>query len=166
MAFPSFQISKFSGGACPQTPLESRGWRNLDSNSRLLQNILKPLRTVPSCNRCPRLGPLVVPKTCALSLRQRCCSHILSSRTSKVPCLMRLLCSLLLAAARYSFTFSAQHVPGVTNQVADAVSSFSWQEFRQLVPHAQPLPTPNPPSLLADLTAPLQNGNIYIFSEY
>ena len=70
---------------------------------------------------------------------------------------MRLLCSLLLAAARYSFTFFAQHVPGVTNQlqVADALSRFCWQEFRQLVPHAQPHPTLIPPDLLADLTAPL-----------
>ena len=68
---------------------------------------------------------------------------------------MRLLRSLLLAAARYSFTFSAQHVPGVTNQVADALFRFRWQEFRQFVPHAQPLPTPIPPDLLTDLTAPL-----------
>ena len=81
--------------------------------------------------------------------------HIMNSRTSKVPCLMRLLHSLLLAAARYSFTFSAQHVLGVTIQVADALSRFRWQEFSQLVPHAQPLPTPIPPDLLTDLTAPL-----------
>ena len=66
---------------------------------------------------------------------------------------MRLLHSLLLAAAR--FTFSAHHVPSVTNQVADALYRFRWQEFRQLVPHAQPLPTPIPPDLLTDLTAPL-----------
>ena len=66
---------------------------------------------------------------------------------------MRLLRSLLLAAARYSFTFFAQRVPGVTNQlqVADALSRFCWQ----LVPHAQPHPTLIPPDLLADLTAPL-----------
>ena len=68
---------------------------------------------------------------------------------------MRLLCSLLLAAARYSFTFSAQHVPGVTNQVADALSHFRWQEIRQLVPHAQPHPTLITPDPLTDLTAPL-----------
>ena len=61
---------------------------------------------------------------------------------------MRLFRSLLLAAARYSFAFSAQHVPGVTNQVADGLSRFRWQEFRQLVPHAQPLPTLIPPDLL------------------
>ena len=72
---------------------------------------------------------------------------------------MRLLRSLLLAEARYSFTFSAQHVPGVTNQVADALFRFRWQEFRQLVPHAQPLSTSIPPDLLTDLTAPLYNSN-------
>ena len=81
--------------------------------------------------------------------------YIVNSRTSKVPCLMRLLCSLLLTAVRHSFTFSAQHVPGVTNQVADALSRFRWQKFRQLVPYAQLHPTPIPLDLLADLTAPL-----------
>ena len=81
--------------------------------------------------------------------------HIVNSRTLKVPCLMRLLRSLLVVVAHYSFTFSAQHVPGVTNQVADALSRFRWQEFRQLVPYAQPLPTPIRPDLLTDMTAPL-----------
>ena len=79
--------------------------------------------------------------------------HVLNSRTSKVPCLMRLLRSLLLAAARYSFSFSAQHVPGVNNQIADALSRFRWQDFRQLVPDAQRHPTWIPPELLADLTS-------------
>ena len=81
--------------------------------------------------------------------------RIVNSRTSKVPCLTGLLHSSLPPPACYSFTFSAQHVPGVTNQVADALSHFHWQEFRQLVPHAQPLPTPIPPNLLTDLTTPL-----------
>ena len=85
--------------------------------------------------------------------------HIVNSRTSKVPCLTRLLHSLLLAVARYSFTFSAQHVPGVTNQVADALSHFCWQQFRQLIAHAHPLPTSILPNLLTDLTALLWNSN-------
>ena len=79
--------------------------------------------------------------------------HIVNSRTSKVPGLMRFLCSLLLVAACH--TFSARHVPGITNQVADALSRFRWHEFRQLVRHAQLHTTPIPSNLLADLTAPL-----------
>ena len=67
------------------------------------------------------------------------------ARTSKVPSLMRLLHSLLLAATRHSFSFSAQHVPGVNNQIADALSHFRCQDFRQLVLDAQPHPTWIPP---------------------
>ena len=81
--------------------------------------------------------------------------HILNSRTSKVPCLMRLLRSLLFAAACHCFSFSAQHIPGVTNQIADAISRFRWQEFRRLAPHAQLHPTPIPPDLLTELTSPV-----------
>lgn len=57
---------------------------------------------------------------------------------------MRLLHSLLLAVPHHCFSFSAQHVPGITNQIADALSHFHWQEFWQLVPDAQPHPTPIP----------------------
>lgn len=52
--------------------------------------------------------------------------HPLSSRTSKVPCLMHLLRQLLSAAAVFSFTFTAQPVPGVQNNIADALSCFHW----------------------------------------
>ena len=55
--------------------------------------------------------------------------HILNARTCKVPCLMHLLRSLLLAAARHSFSFSAQPIPGVTNSIADALSRFIGRTF-------------------------------------
>ena len=47
---------------------------------------------------------------------------ILSSRTSKVPVLMHLLCNLLLSAVRCGFTFTAIRVPGVDTKVAEAIS--------------------------------------------
>ncbi|XP_068691526.1 uncharacterized protein [Montipora foliosa] len=80
--------------------------------------------------------------------------HVLNTRTSRVPCLMQLLRGLLFSAARHSFSFSSQHVPGVSNQLADALSRFNWQEFRRLTPDAQPLPTLVPPELLAHLNSP------------
>ena len=79
---------------------------------------------------------------------------ILTSRSSKTPSLMRRLRSLLMAAARFHFTFSSQHIPGVQNPIADALSRFNWQEFRRLAPHAQPCPVPIPQELLEDLTCP------------
>ena len=73
--------------------------------------------------------------------------HILISRTSKVPCIMQLLRYLLSAAARFKFTSTAQHIPGVHNNIADALSRFSWQEFRRLAPDAQLHPVSIPHQL-------------------
>ena len=84
---------------------------------------------------------------------------ILNTQTSRVPCLMRLLRSLLFSAAHHSFSFSSQHVPGVYNQLADTLSRFNWQEFWRLAPDAQPLPSLVPPEFLAYLTSPPQNSS-------
>ena len=53
--------------------------------------------------------------------------NMLNSRMSKVPCLMFLFCKRLFSAAQSNFTFAAQHVPGIHNAVADALSRFHWQ---------------------------------------
>ena len=79
---------------------------------------------------------------------------ILTSRTSKVPALMRLLRDLLLSAAQFNFTFTSVHVPGIQNKIADAISRFHWQEFRRLVPEAQSTPCQIPQLLLDSLTSP------------
>ena len=42
--------------------------------------------------------------------------HILNARKSKVPYLMHLLRTLLLAAAHHSFSFSAEHIPGAIGE--------------------------------------------------
>ena len=79
---------------------------------------------------------------------------LLSSRTSKIPVLMYLLRDLLLSAARWGFSFSSTHVPGIQNNVADAISRFRWQEFRRLAPEAQLVPCPIPQILLDSLIPP------------
>ena len=55
----------------------------------------------------------------------------------------------------FAASFShAQHVPGVNNQIADAkLSHFCWQDFRQLVPDAQPHPSLISLELLEALTS-------------
>jgi len=78
--------------------------------------------------------------------------YILNARTSKEPNIMHLMRNLLLAAAQWGFTFSAVHVPGVHNGIADALSRFNWQVFRQLAPLAKKSPTPVPQQLLALLS--------------
>ena len=67
--------------------------------------------------------------------------HILNVRTSRDHHIMGLVCSLISVAARFNFTFQAQHIPGLDNPVADALSRFCWQVFRQLAPDSA-MPTP------------------------
>lgn len=78
--------------------------------------------------------------------------YILNSRTSKDPNIMHLLRNLLLLAARHHFSFSAIHVPGIHNGIADALSRFNWQAFRSLAPSAHNLPVQVSPQVLAQLS--------------
>ena len=76
---------------------------------------------------------------------------IVNTRTSRVPCIMKLVRSLLMCAARFGFSFNAQHIPGLQNQIADALSQFNWQEFRHRAPEANLSPSPIPHQLLERL---------------
>ena len=73
---------------------------------------------------------------------------ILQSGTSHSPEIMELVRSLHLCAAKHNFYHSAKHVPGIDNSVADSLSRFNMQAFRQLVPQADLHPTTqaSPPS--------------------
>ena len=67
---------------------------------------------------------------------------------------MHLLRHLLSAAARFNFTFTSQHIPGIHNNIADALSRFHWQDFRRLAPMAQLHPVPIAPQLWELLIPP------------
>ena len=53
---------------------------------------------------------------------------------------MNLLHCLLKAAACFSFTFAAIHVPGRSNGIADALSRFNFQAFHSQAPQAKKFP--------------------------
>ena len=61
----------------------------------------------------------------------------LASGTCKSPPVMSLLRRLFLVCAKYNFTVAAQHLPGSSNTIADALSRFRLQEFRRLAPEAR-----------------------------
>ena len=115
--------------------------------------------TISHCHSCSHLGPAhaVVQTTYLVSLgqRSRLVIKILISRTSKTPSFMFLLHDLLFVRAHFSFTFTALHVPGIHNKVADVPSHFHWQEFRLLALEAQSCPVVILYNLLEDLTSPL-----------
>ncbi|KAK3103148.1 hypothetical protein FSP39_016826 [Pinctada imbricata] len=62
--------------------------------------------------------------------------HILNNKTSKSPRVMSLLRPLLQKLLQFNIQLHCMHVPGYTNVIADAISRFQWDTFRQVAPHA------------------------------
>jgi len=73
---------------------------------------------------------------------------ILKTRASRDPVLMHLLRCLVFYAAYHRFQFTAQHVPGVLNTAADAISRNNIPLFLSLVPQ---MPCTTIPQLLLEL---------------
>lgn len=64
-----------------------------------------------------------------------------SCRNKRVMALIRLILSL---AARFNFILYIQHIPGVDNSIADALSRLQMSRFRQLAPNATEKPVQVP----------------------
>ena len=65
-----------------------------------------------------------------------------SSGTCRCSNVMILLRALFFVCAQHHFHVSASYVPGVDNNIADALSRQDWKRFRELAPSAQAQPTP------------------------
>ena len=71
----------------------------------------------------------------------------LNKRTARDPTLAGLLRTLAFAAATLDITIRAQHLPGVQNTSADALSRNNLPVFFSLNPQASPVPAIVPPEL-------------------
>jgi hypothetical protein len=76
--------------------------------------------------------------------------HILNKGRSPCKSIMKLMRRLVIVAATSNFHFLATHVPGRTNQIADALSRLNLQKFRQLAPEAAPEPCQVPSKIMFD----------------
>ena len=74
--------------------------------------------------------------------------HILNQKTSKSQKIMDLLRPIVLCTLENNFTFTAKHVRGLDNSIADSLSRFQMGRFKQLVPLASPLPCVIPASMI------------------
>jgi hypothetical protein len=57
---------------------------------------------------------------------------------------------LVVVAATNSFSFTAKHIPGSSNDIADALSRFQFQRFRSLAPGAAAHPFSLPYPIMFD----------------
>ena len=71
--------------------------------------------------------------------------YILNKGTSSCPDIMKLMRRLTLVAAEHSFSYTALHIPGRLNKIADKISRLQFQEFRRLAPNANLHPCALPP---------------------
>ena len=62
--------------------------------------------------------------------------------STRQPHIMSLVRSLYFSAAQHEFHVAVQHIPGINNSIADALSRFQEKKFRHLAPHADTVPTP------------------------
>lgn len=70
--------------------------------------------------------------------------HILNTMTSKSTLVLSLLRILTLQCLRYNCLIKASHIPGVKNEICDALSRFQLNRFKMLAPNADSNPTPVP----------------------
>ena len=73
---------------------------------------------------------------------------VINSGHSKAPRIMDLLRFLTRTAMKHNFLVRARHVPGVSNDIADALSRFQEAHFRAATPMADRDPCTIPPSLM------------------
>lgn len=75
--------------------------------------------------------------------------HVLNKHTSTEPNVMFLVRKLVLLALKFNIVCKAQHLPGKSNILSDALSRLQISKFKSLMPNADPIPAevPHLPSL-------------------
>ncbi len=67
-----------------------------------------------------------------------------SSYNSKNRGVLELMRRMVTVAAKFNFTITIKHIPGLDNGIADALSRFQMTKFHRLVPNAACSPVPIP----------------------
>ena len=73
--------------------------------------------------------------------------HVINSTTSRSPRVMTIVRKLVLTCLKHNILIKAKYIPSKSNSIADCLSRSQWAKFRQLVPTADPWPTPLPQSI-------------------
>jgi len=76
--------------------------------------------------------------------------YIINKGRSPCTTIMRLMRRLVIVAASNNFSFTAKHIPGSSNNIADALSRFQFQKFRSIAPSAATHPCPLPSPIMLD----------------
>ena len=105
-------------------------------------------RVVPIVVACAIWHPFFVGKRLQFWCDNESVVSIINSGHSKAPRIMDLVRFLVLISMKHNSLVRARHVPGVSNEIADALSRFQMQRFQALAPTADRSPCTIPPSLM------------------
>ena len=97
-------------------------------------------------------GSLLANKRIFFHIDNQAVVQIINKKSSKSPQVMALVRKFLLDTLHFNIIFRAEYINTKINAVADSIPRCQWRRFRSLAPHADPVPTPLPPDILADLT--------------
>ena len=103
---------------------------------------------VPIVLSCGSWGPLLARKRALFQCDNSSVVDAIKKRSSKDPLVMHLLRCLWLFVAVYDIDLTAEHIAGITNQVADMLSRNQIEQFFSKHPQVSHLPTLLSPSLL------------------
>ena len=67
-------------------------------------------------------------------------TEIINQHRSKIPFIMKFIRKLVWLQLQFNFVIRARAIPGSSNLIADAISRFQIDKFRQLAPQADRLP--------------------------
>ena len=73
---------------------------------------------------------------------------IINKQTYKHQLVMILVRDMVLTSLKHNILFRARHIPGVLNTGADYISRFQVEQFKQISPKADEMPTSLPANLL------------------
>lgn len=97
---------------------------------------------------CALWGPLWCNRHVRFSCDNQAVVSIINTKSSKIARIMDLLRAITLSTLKYNFTLTAVHVAGVQNGIADSLSRFQMERFRELAPGASPTGYPIPEYLI------------------
>ena len=72
---------------------------------------------------------------------------VINRQTSKHKLIMILVRDLVLTSLKYNILFRARHIAGIHNSCADLLSRLQVNQFKQIFPEADEMPTPIPENL-------------------
>ena len=128
-------------------PLVS-GLMGTPSKARLVRDLHCMARIVCLCCCLSSMGQFFSNRRIQFFCDNESVVSIVNTKRSRIPRVMDLVRHLTLLTLRFNFFISAEHIEGKRNDIADSLSRFQMDRFRELAPHANRDPCLVPPELL------------------